>query len=185
MTAGARGEDRERCLAEGMDSYLAKPVSKEALLALVGRCVQHDHEIGAPMSRIGHAPQTESTIDTEVFDELRMLAQGLDRDLVADLVDAFLLDTDVRLVELRAGIERGDAAVVGRIAHQIKGGGAQLGGHRLASSCGRLEQQAAAGALSGALIDLREVELDYEELSYALKAQSVNTERPGDCDMTG
>jgi CheY-like chemotaxis protein len=37
MTAGARGEDRERCLAEGMDHSLAKPVKKDALLALVGQ----------------------------------------------------------------------------------------------------------------------------------------------------
>ncbi len=36
MTAGARPEDRERCLAAGMDSYLAKPFNKDALLALVG-----------------------------------------------------------------------------------------------------------------------------------------------------
>jgi len=35
MTAGARSEDRERCLASGMDSYLGKPVSKDVLLALV------------------------------------------------------------------------------------------------------------------------------------------------------
>ncbi len=40
LTAGARREDRERCLAEGMDSYLAKPVSKDALLALVARLVK-------------------------------------------------------------------------------------------------------------------------------------------------
>jgi CheY-like chemotaxis protein len=39
MTAGARQEDRERCFAEGMDSYLPKPVNKDALLALVGRYV--------------------------------------------------------------------------------------------------------------------------------------------------
>lgn len=39
MTAGARREDRDRCLAEGMDGYLAKPVSKDALLAMVGRYV--------------------------------------------------------------------------------------------------------------------------------------------------
>ncbi|MDX6667663.1 MAG: hypothetical protein QOK04_1043, partial [Solirubrobacteraceae bacterium] len=39
MTAGAIREERERCLAEGMDSYLAKPVSKEALLAMVGKSV--------------------------------------------------------------------------------------------------------------------------------------------------
>ncbi len=42
MTAGARREDQERCLAEGMDSYLSKPVSKDALLALVARSVIKD-----------------------------------------------------------------------------------------------------------------------------------------------
>ncbi len=42
MTAGARREDQERCLAEGMDSYVAKPFSKDALLALVARSVMTD-----------------------------------------------------------------------------------------------------------------------------------------------
>ncbi len=40
MTAGARREDQERCLAGGMDSYLSKPVSKDVLLALVERSVR-------------------------------------------------------------------------------------------------------------------------------------------------
>ncbi len=37
LTAGARQEDRDRCLAEGMDSHLAKPVNKDALLASIHR----------------------------------------------------------------------------------------------------------------------------------------------------
>jgi PAS domain S-box-containing protein len=40
MTAGARREDRERCMAEGMDSYIAKPVSKADLLALVAHSIE-------------------------------------------------------------------------------------------------------------------------------------------------
>jgi two-component system sensor histidine kinase/response regulator len=40
MTAGARYEDQERCLAEGMDDYLAKPVNKDTLLAVVGRSLK-------------------------------------------------------------------------------------------------------------------------------------------------
>jgi PAS domain S-box-containing protein len=39
VTAGARQEDREACLAEGMDAYLAKPIRKDALLALVAEWV--------------------------------------------------------------------------------------------------------------------------------------------------
>ena len=39
LTAGARREDRDMCLAEGMDGYLAKPLSKDALLTLVAQWV--------------------------------------------------------------------------------------------------------------------------------------------------
>jgi DNA-binding response OmpR family regulator len=65
MTAGARQEDRERCFAEGMDGYLAKPVSKDALLALVARSVTRRD---APLSWVPR-PADEMTIDQDVFDE--------------------------------------------------------------------------------------------------------------------
>ncbi|MBA3561235.1 MAG: response regulator [Actinobacteria bacterium] len=39
MTAGARREDREYCLAQGMDGYLSKPMSKQALLDTVASFV--------------------------------------------------------------------------------------------------------------------------------------------------
>lgn len=53
MTAGARQEDRETCLAEGMDSYLSKPVSKEVLLGLVARSLKRGTSIprGCPDPR--------------------------------------------------------------------------------------------------------------------------------------
>ncbi len=51
LTAGARPEDREACLAEGMDSYLAKPLNKDALLALVGQWTGGVSAPGAPGER--------------------------------------------------------------------------------------------------------------------------------------
>ena len=48
LTAGRPAEDQERCLAGGMDGYLAKPVSKDALLSVVGAFVQAATQPGHP-----------------------------------------------------------------------------------------------------------------------------------------
>jgi len=37
MTAGARPEDRERCLASGMDDYISKPVHLNELEEVIER----------------------------------------------------------------------------------------------------------------------------------------------------
>src|ERR1017187_6902405 len=40
VTAWAREEDRKRCLAMGMDAYIAKPLAKDALIALVANTIE-------------------------------------------------------------------------------------------------------------------------------------------------
>jgi two-component system sensor histidine kinase/response regulator len=176
MTAGARREDRDRCLAAGMDSYLAKPVSKDALLALVARSVKPGPATSTPAPPVRQATTAEMTIDPVVLDELRVLGKATEQDFVGELIDQFIHDTELRLVELRTALDVDDAVAVARIAHAIKGSGGQLGGRRLALSCGRLERKAAHGRLSEARIDLREVEVDYRELRGVLTQQLAPVE---------
>ena len=111
------------------------------------------------------------TIDPAVLDELRVLGRATEQDFVGELVEQFIHDTELRLVELRNALEVDDAVAVTRIAHSIKGSGGQLGGRRLALSCGRLERKAANGRLPEARLDLREVEFDYRELRGVLTQQ--------------
>jgi CheY-like chemotaxis protein/HPt (histidine-containing phosphotransfer) domain-containing protein len=155
MTAGARQEDRERCLAEGMDSYLAKPVNKDALLALVARSMKNAHA-------------AELTIDPVVLEQLRVLGQNSEPDFVGDLIKQFASDTEPLMAELRQAFDSDDAVTVTRIAHNMKGCSGQLGGRRLAASCGRLEKRAAGGRLAECQADRQDVEADYQETLGAL-----------------
>jgi CheY-like chemotaxis protein len=45
MTANAIGSDRERCLAAGMNDFLAKPVLPEALRETLGRWLEPGEEL--------------------------------------------------------------------------------------------------------------------------------------------
>jgi CheY-like chemotaxis protein/HPt (histidine-containing phosphotransfer) domain-containing protein len=166
MTAGARREDRQRCLAEGMDAYLSKPVNKDALLAVVARFLNRPAVAPAPRVADGGVP--ELTIDPAMLDELRVLGVAAERDFLAELVDQFIQETEPLLVELGEALDQDDGAAVARIAHSIMGSSSQLGGRRLALSCGLLEGKATAGSLSGGRSDLDELTIEYHDLRRSL-----------------
>ena len=87
---------------------------------------------------------------------------------MSELIKQFARDTEPFLVELRDAFDSDDAAAVATIAHNMKGCSGQLGGRRLALSCGRLETRASAGVLSDCVADRQDVEIDYNATIGAL-----------------
>jgi FOG: HPt domain len=160
-----------------MDSYLAKPVSKDALLALVARFVKNRRAMTASLTPLGDVSAAEPTLDPTVIDELRVLGEAAEQDLLDEVIDQFVHDTEPLLVQLREAFEVDDPTAVGSIAHGLKGSCGQLGGRRLASSCARLEEKATAGSLSNAVDDLLDVEVDYQELRRALRHEVSSIDR--------
>jgi CheY-like chemotaxis protein/HPt (histidine-containing phosphotransfer) domain-containing protein len=175
VTAGTRQEDHDFCLTHGMDGYLAKPVSKDALLSLVAVVTKAATEERAPLAPVRHDSVDEPLLDQAVIDELRLLGAA-EANVLADLVAQFVHDTQALLVQLGEALEVGNAQAVGRIAHSIKGSSIQLGGRRLAFSCRRLENKAKSGSLSDGHDDLHNIEVEYEALCRALRHQiSIRT----------
>jgi PAS domain S-box-containing protein len=157
MTAGARREDQLRCLAVGMDSYLAKPVSKEALLALVAGSLKNGTAARPAELHEKRLP----ALDAGVVGRLERLGEESGEDLMGRLAGLFLADADTQVAALRQAVAERDAAATARSAHALGGAGANLGATGLARLCARLELGGANGNLvgSGPLLDAVGAEL--------------------------
>jgi len=134
MTAHAMKGDRERCLAAGMDDYLAKPLQSRDLYAAIERWCR---EAPAPAAEaLEPAPADESM----PLDKLGAMAyfagdERLFRDLLVQFVGS--LGSDIaRLRELRASA---DAQAFARVAHSIKGLAATFCATRLQKAAQQLE----------------------------------------------
>jgi signal transduction histidine kinase/CheY-like chemotaxis protein len=148
MTAGALRGDRERCLAAGMDDYIAKPVRPEELGSVLARWLPR--RAAEPASGLATAPTSEEAVDRSVLARLGDPTQGGDPAFLAELVAAFLDETPRQLAALRRAAAAGDGDTVARMSHTLRGSSASLGAVGLRALCERLEALGKAGTLDGA-----------------------------------
>jgi two-component system, sensor histidine kinase and response regulator len=172
MTASASQEDRERCLAAGMDDHVAKPVLVGDLDAVLARWLPEDRPGDQPEARAAGAAEPPA----DVLDRDRIAAlMELDQDgqgsrLLTRLAAAFLTGAPADLAGLRAAVERGDAAAVGEVAHHLKGAAATLGSGTVVDLCQDLEALAGADALGAAGDLLGRLERELDRVRDALAA---------------
>ncbi|MEJ0076698.1 MAG: PAS-domain containing protein [Alphaproteobacteria bacterium] len=140
VTANAmKGED-ERCLAAGMDAYLAKPVNMDQLRATLERWMPID-EGAREASEVDEAPKPPSAIDREV------LAAWLgDDDKAINSLLAKFRDTAVAAErEIGAASRSGDLPTLAAAAHKLKGAAQTVGAAGVGAAAAALEQAGKAG----------------------------------------
>ncbi len=159
MTAHAMQEDRQRCLAAGMDDYLAKPLDVAALIA-------HVEYYGGRPSSISTASSTEPASAApnppQRFVAGALARLGGDEDLLLELIRLFRQDADLLLGKLSAGLKAGDAESVSRAAHNLRGLAANFDATATVDAALKIERCVARGELSAAqeIVSQLKVELD-------------------------
>jgi len=153
MTANAMTADRERCLAAGMDDYLAKPITLTDLQRVLTRCLPLESRTASPLVI---SPQHALAVDPDVMKELRELDSS--GHLLLTLIDHFLEETPPRLEALVRAIAAGRSVEVKEGAHFLNGSARNLGAWRMQALCEDLETLVTVGHLTGA--DCLMVELE-------------------------
>jgi two-component system, sensor histidine kinase and response regulator len=147
MTA-ALLEDRQRCLAAGMDDHIAKPVLLTEVQMVLSRWLAAE-----VTTRRVSAPSAGAELPWEVLDQHRLTELGgLDTTgngpaLVGELIERFVTSIPVDLADLRVAVHDRDAIEVTLIAHRLKGAAGTIGCSGMVGLCEQLELRALAPGL--------------------------------------
>lgn len=139
MTANTQRGDAEKCLAVGMDDYLAKPITLVELRQKLDRWLKHGGAAGRALPGDGKLlPLDGHPLNRVTLDKLReILGQDMQQ-----TISLFLEDTPVYLEQMRQALQQGNSELVRTTAHSIKGSSGNLGATSLLEFAREIEQLA-------------------------------------------
>jgi two-component system sensor histidine kinase/response regulator len=166
MTAHATLEERQRCLAAGMNEHVSKPIDPRVLIETVARFYQPAGRADfSPPPSPPAAPPPSSATGLAAIPQLDF-AEGLARvagnqTLYQKLLRQFGEQAATVTAQVTTALDQGYNALAERLAHTLKGVAGNIGAKPVQAAAGKLEKlirsQAAAPAVATAIEEVANV----------------------------
>jgi two-component system sensor histidine kinase/response regulator len=140
MTAHATVEERQRCLAAGMNDHVAKPIDPAALFEAVARFYKPAEGLLVPDQPSGPPPQEgmPSIAGLDTNDGLSRV--GGNRKLYVKILRQFAEEQSRAFDQVADALSKGNHALAERLAHTLKGVAGNIGARGVQSAAGVLER---------------------------------------------
>ncbi|PKO88046.1 MAG: hypothetical protein CVU18_08685 [Betaproteobacteria bacterium HGW-Betaproteobacteria-12] len=183
MTANAFAEDRNACLAAGMNDHVAKPVDPDRLFATLARWL-------SPGVGAGPSPEPGAALDDPAFAAGLAAIPGLDAELglhairgrigsYRRLLGKFVDSHGGDFASIRQCLASGDRDEARRLAHSLKGAAGTLGAVAVQAAAAAGETAIREGATATELEPLLAHLADsYQQLGAALRPLLVAPAQP-------
>lgn len=170
MTANAMAQDRERCLAAGMNDVLVKPIDPRQVWKMLARWLKP-----STRSEAAVPAKPEKPAAVQAGDEFLKAIPGLDvkeglrlmrgkKPLLLSMLRLFLDGQAEAPRRVRDAIEAGDPETAQMAAHTLKGAAGALAAVEVAQHAGQLETALREGAPAS------QIEADVQRLETAMAA---------------
>jgi two-component system, sensor histidine kinase and response regulator len=129
MTAQAFAEDREQCLAVGMNDFVAKPINRHLLFSTLAKYITStpDPSPESPTRSVTLRPALPVTLaGFDLQDGLKRLEGNTE--LFHELLDIFRQEYRNSVDKIEKCLKQGDVSTAIRLAHTVAGASANLGG---------------------------------------------------------
>ncbi len=134
MTAHATTEDKDRCLAAGMDDFMSKPLRRINLFNMLEKWL-------VPNYKAVYAPDAETESNQKAYPEtnekppmdLNIALEEFrgDKELLMEVAEGFIESAKTRLNNISNALEKGDSEVIKGESHTLKGGAGMIWAEKL------------------------------------------------------